>query len=198
MTDDQNMNLIWGIGALVLVGSSLLARRLPLKSTLKMVLGWVAIFAALFVLFAFRHQLGVAWSEIRLSALGQHAEAPGAPLKIAMAQDGHFWANGAINGRPVRFLIDSGATITALSRATAESAGVDIDDGGFPVVVETANGTVEARRGRIGVLEIGSIVRKDIGATVSPELGEMNLLGMNFLSTLKSWRVEGTTLVLEP
>lgn len=198
MTDDQSINLIWGIGALVLVASSLIARRLPLKSTLKMVLGWVAIFAALFVLFTFRHELGSIWSRVRLAALGQHAEAPGAPLRIAMAEDGHFWANGTINGRPARFLIDSGATITALSRNTAEATGVDVDEGGFPMVLETANGTVEARRARIGKLEIGSINRSDLGATVSAELGDTNLLGMNFLSTLRSWRVEGSTLVLEP
>lgn len=198
MTEDQSMNLIWGIGALMLVASSLIARRLPLKSTLKMALGWVAIFGVLFVLFAFRHEFGLMWSRVRLAALGQQAEMSGGPLRIAMAEDGHFWANGTINGRPVRFLIDSGATTTALSRATAEATGVDIDESGFPVVLETANGTVEARRARIAKLVIGSITRSDLGATVSVELGETNLLGMNFLSTLKSWRVEGSTLVLEP
>lgn len=198
MTEDQSMNLIWGIGALVLVGSSLIARRLPLKSTMKMALGWVAIFGVIFVLFTFRHEFGLMWSRVRLAALGQQAEVSGGPLRIAMAEDGHFWANGTINGRPARFLIDSGATTTALSRATAEATGVDIDESGFPVVLETANGTVEARRARIAKLVVGSITRSDLGATVSVELGETNLLGMNFLSTLKSWRVEGSTLVLEP
>lgn len=198
MSEDQGFGLLWAVGGLVLVGSSLVARRLPLGQTLKMSLGWLAIFGALFVLFALRDDFAGIWNRVKLAAFGQQAEATGGALRVAMAEDGHFWADGAINGQPVRFLIDSGATVTALSRATAEATGVSIDDSGFPVLVETANGTVEARRGRIATLTIGPITRSDFAATVSPELGDMNLLGMNFLSTLRSWRVEGRTLVLEP
>lgn len=198
MSEDQSLNLVWAIGALVLVVSSLIARRMSLGRTLKMALTWVAIFGTAFLLFALRDDFSGIWGRVKLAATGQSAEASGGMVRIAMADDGHFWANGMINGRPARFLIDSGATLTALSRSTAEATGVAIDEAGFPVLVETANGTIEAQRGRIGQLVIGPITRNDLGATVSAELDDTNLLGMNFLSSLKSWRVEGRTLVLEP
>lgn len=198
MSEDQGMNLIWAIGALVLVGSSLIARRLPLASTLKMALAWIAIFAGIFLIFALRDDFGAIWQKVKFAAVGQSASVPGQAVRIAMAEDGHYWVNASINGRAVRFLIDSGATFTALGRATAEAAGVTIDETGFPVMVSTANGTVEARRARIGRIDVAGIVREDLSATVSAELGDVNLLGMNFLSSLRSWRVEGRTLVLEP
>lgn len=197
MTEGQSIGLLYALGGLVLVGSSLLARRLPLKDTARMALAWVAIFGALFVLFALRDEFGAIWTRVKTEFTGQSIQQGGA-LRIPMGEDGHFWVNASVNGRNVRFLVDSGATTTALSRNAAEAAGVAIDDSGFPVVVETANGMVEARRARIGRLDIGGIVREDVAATVSTELRDTNLLGMNFLSSLRSWRVEGRTLVLEP
>lgn len=197
MNEDQSLGLVYAIGGLVLVGSSLLARRLPLKDTAKLALAWVAIFAAAFTLFALRDDFGAIWSKVRMAATGEAVEAGGV-VRIPIGEDGHFHVDATVNGRPVRFMVDSGATITAMSRSAAEAAGVAIDDGGFPVLIDTANGTVQARRGRIAAMTIGSIARQDFAITVSPELGDINLLGMNFLTTLRSWRVEGSTLVLEP
>ncbi len=95
-------------------------------------------------------------------------------------------------------LIDSGATTTALSEATAKATGVEVDRSGFGEMIETANGTIIANRGRIRELRVGDIVARDLAVTVSPELGDTDLIGMNFLGQLASWRVEGGTLVLEP
>lgn len=198
MSEDQSINLIWAIGGLVLVGSSLIARRLPFKSTAKMALAWIAIFGGLFVIFALRDDFGTIWQRVKLAAIGQSAATAGAPLRIAMSEDGHFWVNATVNGNPARFLIDSGATMTALSRSTADATRVAVDESGFPVTVSTANGTVEARRARIARLDVAGILREDFSVTVSQELGDLNLLGMNFLSSLRGWRVEGSTLVLEP
>lgn len=197
MTEDQSLSLVWALGGLVLVGSGLLARRLPVGATVKMSLAWVAIFAVGFGLFALRDDLGRVWSRVRMAATGEAIETRGA-VRIPIGEDGHFHVNATVNGRPVRFLVDSGATVTAMSRDAAVAAGVPIDDTGFPVMIDTANGTVTARRGRIATMTIGGIETRDHGITVSEALGDTNLLGMNWLSTLTSWRVEGSTLVLQP
>jgi aspartyl protease family protein len=62
----------------------------------------------------------------------------------------------------------------------------------------TANGMVFARTSSVAKLELGSIIAKDLRVVVAPEFGDTDVLGMNFLSRLKSWRVEDSMLVLEP
>ncbi len=197
MNGDDTAQLIWGIGALVLVGSSLLARRMPLGQSLKMALAWVAIFGVVFVLFLFRGEAGAVWERATADLRGDSGTVSGGTLRVPMAEDGHFWVRATINGSTTRFLIDSGATTTTISSGTARAAGVEIG-GGFPVIVQTANGTAEARRARIERLVVGPIIQGDAPVLVSEALGDTNLLGMSFLSKLRNWRVEGATLVLEP
>ena len=95
----------------------------------------------------------------------------------------------------MRFLIDSGATTTSISRATAERAGIE-PSRGFGAMVQTANGVVTVDRGRAESLEVGPIERRDVAVHISDAFGDMNVIGMNFLSTLSAWGVEGRTLVL--
>jgi aspartyl protease family protein len=66
------------------------------------------------------------------------------------------------------------------------------------VIVDTANGSVEAKRGRIESLRVGPIQRSDFPVLVSDSFGDTNVVGMNFLSTLQSWRVDGNILILNP
>ena len=122
----------------------------------------------------------------------------GKELRIAMASDGHFWVRASINGVERRMLVDSGATLTALAPSTARQAGVDTSAGLTPVVLQTANGAAPARVGRVDDLKVGNIVARDLRIVSSPGLGDMDVLGMNFLSRLQSWRVEGRTLILVP
>lgn len=115
-----------------------------------------------------------------------------------MARDGHFWAQVSINGVRRRMLIDSGATVTALSHGTAELASVARGASLLPVIMRTANGTAQAETGTVDRLLLGSIEARNLKVVVSPALGNLDVLGMNFLSRLASWRVEGRTLVLVP
>lgn len=125
-------------------------------------------------------------------------EVAGDELRIRMAPDGHFYANVTLNGVKRRMLIDSGATVTALSTGTAGAAGLEPEAGLLPVVMKTANGMTRADTATVDELRMGNIVARDLKVVVSPALGDMDLLGMNFLSKLKGWRVEGRTLILVP
>ena len=122
----------------------------------------------------------------------------GSELRVPMAADGHFWVRASVDGIERRMLIDSGATITALSAATARAANIDTSSGIAPIVLQTANGAAPARAGRIDELRVGNIVARNLRVVTSPGLGNMDVLGMNFLSRLQSWRVEGQTLILVP
>lgn len=122
----------------------------------------------------------------------------GKELRVKMSSDGHFWVVATINGVKRRMLIDSGATVTALSEGTARAADIDAGSGLAPVVLRTANGSTPARTGSIDELRVGNIVARNLKIVTAPGLGGLDVLGMNFLSKLQSWRVEGQTLVLVP
>lgn len=122
----------------------------------------------------------------------------GRELRISMSPDGHFWAVASINGVKRRMLIDSGATVTAISGQTAREAKVDTGTGLAPVVLQTANGAAPAQTGKVEELRVGNIVARNLRIVTSPGLGHLDVLGMNFLSKLQSWRVEDRTLILVP
>ena len=199
LTEDQNINLIFAIGALVLVASALFSRRLGLGEIIRTALAWVAIFAVFIVAFSYQHEILAVWNRVAGEVTGTNEQrVVGDTLRIRQSADGHFWANATVNELPVRFLIDSGATTTAMTLRTAKTAGIEISNSPFPVILSTANGSVEAQRGLIQSLQIGSMVAKDLPVVVAEEFGDANVIGMNFLSQLKSWRVEGREMIMEP
>ena len=122
----------------------------------------------------------------------------GKELRVHLAGDGHFWVVASINGVERRMLIDSGATITAISEETARAAHVDTGTSLTPVILHTANGVAAARTGSIKELRVGNIAARNLRIVSAPGLGTLDVLGMNFLSKLESWRVQGDTLVLVP
>ena len=122
----------------------------------------------------------------------------GKELHVPMSPDGHFWVVASINGARTRMLIDSGATVTAISPETARAAFIDTETGLAPVVLKTANGLAQAKTGSIHELHIGNIVARNLKIVSGPGLSGIDVLGMNFLSKLQSWRVENGTLILVP
>lgn len=181
---------------LILPLSALAARRLPIASVLKMALAWIAIFAVLIGIVSNFERVTPAFRSIGDTLGLSDQSVSGQTVRIRMAQDGHFYADVAINGVRRRMLVDSGATTTAISSGTAEAAGLTHD--GFDAILDTANGTVTAKRAIVAALDVGGIHAADLPVVVSPAFGDNDVIGMNFLSRLKAWRVEGSTLLLEP
>ncbi len=134
-----------------------------------------------------------------MASLGlDRQEVSGGEVRIRMGADGHFWARANLNGVERRMLIDSGATMTTLSPRSAAAAGVEAGAGGVPILLRTANGVTRAQTGSLDRLRLGPITASDLKVVVAPGLGDVDVIGMNFLSRLESWRVEGRTLVLVP
>ena len=192
--NDNGPYMVFYIMAAVFVASSLFAMRMPLGKALKMALAWVAIFGVAFLLFAFRGEFSQLGQRIRAEATGSPI-VEGEVVRIPVAEDGHFYVNAKLNGHDVRFMVDSGASVTTVSRSAANAAGMEI--GTRRATVMTANGPTSVMQSYADRLQIGSIERTDFPMDVSEQEG-LNLLGMNFLRSLQGWRVEGNYLVLQP
>lgn len=138
-------------------------------------------------------------SDVALTWAGmQKQEVAGDTTRIPLSPDGHFWINAQVNGEPRRFLVDTGATLTAISSNTALSAGIEPGPMDRSLILQTANGAVAAQTAVIDELRFGNIVARDLDAVITPGMGETNVVGMNLLSRLAGWRVEGQTLILTP
>jgi aspartyl protease family protein len=195
---DQALSFVYLLGCLVLVGSAFLVRRVPIGHALKLFLGWVLIFLAAFVAFTLKDDFIALGNRVMAEATGQgQVVRAGSALRIRKSLDGHFWVNGRLNGENVRFLVDSGATTTSISAETARRAHIEASDG-FPVMIQTANGIVNAQRGVAERIGVGSIERRNMAVVISEAFGPTDVLGMNFLSSLSGWSVQGQWLVLKP
>jgi aspartyl protease family protein len=160
-----------------------------------MALAWIAIFAAGFVLFTFRDNLGWVAQRLKSEAVGTPVKL-GKETRIPMAIDGHFWVTGKLNGHNVKFLVDSGATTTTIDRDTAKVAGVEMS-ARRDQYVRTGNGVIRVSSGRANELTVGTISRRNVGLEIADN-DDLNVLGMNYLSSLSRWGVEGRWLVMVP
>ena len=197
--DNQALNFIYLLGCLILVGSAVAVRRIPLKSSIKMALAWVLIFVAAFAAFTLKDDFLDLGRRVVAEGRGTPVMAEqGGTVRIRQSTDGHYWVDAQVNGATVRFLVDSGATVTSLSAATARAAGVQLSDA-MPERVSTGNGTILVRPARIAELRLGPITRRDFRVQIHDNGGDrLNVLGMNFLSSLSSWGVDQRWLILKP
>ena len=194
MTNDWMLGSLYLLMAVMLVAATLISRREKFARLATIALGWIAIFGAGFILFTFRDDLGYVAQRLKSEATGQPV-VQGHEVRIPMAIDGHFWVEGSLNGRPVKFLVDSGATMTTIGRETADAAGVSVSTGRGQVV-RTGNGMLRVATGRAEKLAIGPIERGNVGLHIADH-DDLNVLGMNYLSTLQRWGVEGRWLILQ-
>jgi len=194
---EDGPSLIWGVACILLLVSSFAARRLPLTYIAKAALAWIAIFAALFAIFSFRFEFISIWERVKADISGTAGQSiSGEAIELRRQDDGHYWITVDINGKPVRFMVDSGATMTAINATTAKEAGVEAN--GYPIILSTANGRVAAKRATVQSLVVGPHKIENHAVVVSESFGDVNLLGMNFLNNMQSWRVEANKMILIP
>jgi aspartyl protease family protein len=111
---------------------------------------------------------------------------------------GHFEVGARVDGRPISFMIDTGASVIALTASDAARLGIHPGQREFVAEVKTANGTARAAPARLDRVEIGDLVVRDVAALVLPdEALSDNLLGLSFLSRLRRFEYSDGRLLLE-
>lgn len=111
---------------------------------------------------------------------------------------GHFLVDGRVDGRRLSFMVDTGASVIALTSADAAALGIHPAQRDFVAEVRTANGSLRAAPTRLDMVEVGDLVVRDVAALIMPE-GALsdNLLGLSFLSRLRRFEYSDGRLVLE-
>ena len=119
-------------------------------------------------------------------------------LAVPRDRSGHFRVDAVIGGRRLDFLVDTGATVIALTKRDADRLGLNPAPRDYTIKMQTANGIVRAAQVRLAAVDIGPLTVRDVTAVVMPE-GSLaqNLLGMSFLSRLRRFEFRTGQLVLE-
>ena len=116
--------------------------------------------------------------------------------ELPRAADGHFYADAAINGSRIGFLVDTGASVVALTGADARAAGLVWSQADVGPVAQGASGPVEGVRVTLDSITLGGHEARNIAAVIVPEGLPVSLLGQSFLSTVHPVRIEQDRMVL--
>ena len=164
---------------------------------------WLALGLGLVTVYAYKDELlpiaaRVVGELVPGSAMTVEESSGGATeVRIRKRLDGHFTANVKVNGGAVSMIVDTGASTIVLRPADARKAGIDPDTLTYRVPVPTANGRAMAARVRLDSVAIGPLDRKNVDALVAqPGALTQSLLGMSFLSRLRSYEFSGDFLRL--
>jgi aspartyl protease family protein len=118
--------------------------------------------------------------------------------QLTKGADGHFWAEAAVDGKAVRFLVDTGATAVSLSLADAQRLGIDTDKLTYDYSVITADGRTRAASVKLASVAIAGARVRDVDALVIEKGLETSLLGMSYLGRLSRFEATPRALILHP
>jgi aspartyl protease family protein len=188
--------LIAGVALLIFIGSSLAGsyRGRPAQAV-RDLMTWVLVAVVLVGGYSFREELLSLGHRVAGELLPPGSALRGEPqvvgeraVQIRKRPDGHFMVKVDADGVALSMLVDTGASTVVLKPADAQRMGIDVERLRYVVPVQTANGTTYAASVRLRNLSVGNIVVPDVDALVAKQ-GALkdNLLGMSFLSRLRSY-----------
>lgn len=166
------------------------ANRRNLGKVLQQAVAWGLIFVGVIA------AIGL-WDDIRSTVRPtQTVFAENGRVELPRAPDGHYYLDALVNGAPVRFVVDTGASDIVLSRRDARTAGFDLDDLAFVGSANTANGVVRTAPVRLESFEIGTLRDSDLRAVVNEGDLHESLLGMSYLQRFGRVEIADGKLVL--
>lgn len=192
MSGDQIGNLIY----LVLLGSVIagwffVQNRNNLNKTMQYMAAWALIFVGVVAVYGL-------WQDIRQTVQPQQmVTASEGRIELPRAPDGHYYINLQVNGAPVRFVVDTGATSMVLTQDAARRAGIDMDGLHFLTEAMTANGVVRTARVTLDEVALGPFTDSRVPAYVNGGEMQNSLLGMSYLNLYHSLQITGGKLVLQ-
>lgn len=205
-TQGEQIRLVQGLIVLGLVGSSfVLGWNESAGVAVKQALVWAGVLILVLTAYAYRYEfisMGFRIAGVTLPSVAL-PEPPGGPdrsrqgvVYLNAVQGGHFLADAAVNGTHVRFMVDTGASVIALSAYDAQRLRMDLKKLNFNIPLDTANGKNFAALVTLDEVRIGSISRRNMQAVVVRDGLEQSLLGMSFLNSLGSFEISDGVLIL--
>ena len=193
MSADDTASLVYlGLLFLLIAGSYLIASRGRMGQVLTQAAIWALIFLGMIAAYGL-------WPEIRTALIPtqQALVTPeGKAVTVPRALNGHYYLELRVNGEPIMFTVDTGATDMVLSHADAESAGIDPGNLAYLGSAGTANGLVRTARVMLSEVALENIVDRDVRAVVTDgDLGS-SLLGMTYLQRFSRIEIAGDELIL--
>jgi len=189
---DTTMRVVYLVCLLAFVAGGLFWGRRNLGKSLRDLMVWVLIFALAVIVYGFRDVLR------RELLPAEMTVADSGAIELRRASDGHFHARMEVNGVPVRFMVDTGASEIVLSRRDAERVGIDVDGLQFMGRALTANEPVETATVRLGVVKLGDLTETGVRASVSAGGLDTSLLGMAGLDRFAKVEISGDMMRLVP
>jgi aspartyl protease family protein len=187
MAGNDTMQLVY-YGVLLVIGGAMVFELAGRGGqVLRQIMLWVVIFAGAWVAANW-------WIE---GNAPRQQVLEGGRIEIPVGRDGHFHLTAQVNGEPVRFMVDTGASSIALGPADARRVGLDPDDVAYVGTALTANGQVQTAPVTINEIVIGDIVDRNVRAWVIGADLDRSLLGMSYLRTFARVSFEGDLLILE-
>jgi aspartyl protease family protein len=187
------------LGFLLLVSSSLLfVREFNLRQTTRNLLLWLAVGLVLIMAFSYQAELGDLALRLRGALIPTYAVQTGPhEMTISEGEDGHYHVYATVNGVPMPFLIDTGATDIVLDPSAAKRLGFDLGSLTFDRPYGSANGIGHGASAEVESLSVGALHLSHVPVSINgAEMGS-SLLGMAFLKRLKSYSFSGGKLILK-
>lgn len=145
-----------------------------------------------------RHLEGDGMAQAATPAVEAAVGASGTDAQVVKGADGHYWAEANIDGKAVRVLVDTGASVVALTRADALRLGVDPESEAFTGKVQTASGVVRAAPVQLKTISVAGARVDRVEALVVEQGLEYSLLGMSYLGRLSAFSATPAGLTLRP
>ncbi|WP_295246591.1 TIGR02281 family clan AA aspartic protease [uncultured Brevundimonas sp.] len=161
------------------------------------VLGF-ALMASFGTALTIRHLEGDGMAQAATPVVEAAIGASGTDAQVVKGADGHYWAEASIDGKAVRVLVDTGASVVALTRADALRLGVDPEPEAFTGKVQTASGVVRAAPVQLKTISVAGARVDRVEALVVEQGLEYSLLGMSYLGRLSAFSATPAGLTLRP
>ncbi len=192
MSGDEKAYFFYMLILLVFIGAGFVyGNRERLSTTLLQAAVWVLIFCGVLIAYGFKDTLQQQFAPSRAV---QSADG----FEVVRGNDRHFHLTLEVNGTPITFIVDTGASDIVLTQDDAKRVGIDVDSLAFLGRASTANGTVETAATVLDQVVLGDLVDRDVRASVNG--GEMfgSLLGMSYLNRFSEISIRGDRLILKP
>ena len=188
-TSDTLRFIYLGILVAVIAGGLLLRSRGRMGQTLKNALVWALVIGGTaFGIGAFQ---GANYMPFATQATLQDGR-----IELVMQPDGHYYMTAAINGKPVEFVVDTGASQVVLTQEDARRVGLNPSDLDFIGSANTANGLVQTAPVRLDTVQVGDMIDKNVRAVVNGGKMDGSLLGMTYLNRFEKIEISRGRLIL--